>query len=182
MGRMVFVPEGQCDRSLARSAWESPPKRSRPVGYGLILAGVRTSIGDWSIGMTVSDVKTEDIHVFGTGPSHRRAARTSVRDALSTRKISGISSARSYRTLRDGSSGDASPGTSCLATIILPSGTKTFARRSSGFVIFAAFCEISSPTRITALGKCPNSSPGTSLPGYGHTIPLGRNTLSPPRL
>jgi hypothetical protein len=45
MGEWVFVPEGQCDRSLARSAWESSPQKSRPVGYGLILAGVRTSIG-----------------------------------------------------------------------------------------------------------------------------------------
>jgi hypothetical protein len=43
-GRIAFVPEGQGDRSLARSAWESPPQKSRPVGYGLILAGVRTSI------------------------------------------------------------------------------------------------------------------------------------------
>jgi hypothetical protein len=25
-GRMAFVQEGQRDRSLARSAWESPPK------------------------------------------------------------------------------------------------------------------------------------------------------------
>jgi hypothetical protein len=52
---MAFVPEGQCDRShstryrllmasLARSAWECAPQKSRPVGYGLILAGVRTSI------------------------------------------------------------------------------------------------------------------------------------------
>ncbi len=37
-------PEGQCDRSLARSAWDIATPRNRPVGYGLILAGVRTSI------------------------------------------------------------------------------------------------------------------------------------------
>ena len=37
-------PEGQYDRSLARSAWDIATPRSRPVGYGLILAGVRTSI------------------------------------------------------------------------------------------------------------------------------------------
>ncbi len=30
-------PEGQCDRSLARSAWDIATQRSRPVGYGLIL-------------------------------------------------------------------------------------------------------------------------------------------------
>ena len=33
MGRMAFVPEGRCDRSLARSAWESatPKDPSRRV-------------------------------------------------------------------------------------------------------------------------------------------------------
>jgi hypothetical protein len=30
------VPEGRCDRSLARSAWESVPRKNRPVGYGMI--------------------------------------------------------------------------------------------------------------------------------------------------
>ena len=39
---MAFVPEGRCDRSLARSAWDSATQKSRPVGYGLIRAGVRT--------------------------------------------------------------------------------------------------------------------------------------------
>jgi hypothetical protein len=38
---MAFVLEGQCDRSLARSAWDSATHGSRPVGYGLILAGVQ---------------------------------------------------------------------------------------------------------------------------------------------
>ena len=36
------VPEGRCDRGLARSAWKSAPQKSRPVGYGVIRAGVRT--------------------------------------------------------------------------------------------------------------------------------------------
>src|SRR5208283_4280920 len=36
------VPEGRCDRSLARSAWDSATPKSRPVGYGVIRAGVRT--------------------------------------------------------------------------------------------------------------------------------------------
>jgi hypothetical protein len=31
-----FVPEGRCDRSLARSAWERVPPKNRPVGYGMI--------------------------------------------------------------------------------------------------------------------------------------------------
>src|SRR5580704_9122480 len=30
------VPEGRCDRSLARSAWKSATLKSRPVGYGVI--------------------------------------------------------------------------------------------------------------------------------------------------
>ncbi len=32
------TPEGQCDRSLARSAWDIANPWNRPVGYGLILA------------------------------------------------------------------------------------------------------------------------------------------------
>ena len=40
-GRMAFVPEGQADRSLARSAWDNASLKSRPVGYGVIGAGVR---------------------------------------------------------------------------------------------------------------------------------------------
>jgi hypothetical protein len=30
------VPEGRSDRSLARSAWNSPPQKNRPVGHGMI--------------------------------------------------------------------------------------------------------------------------------------------------
>jgi hypothetical protein len=37
-----LVPEGWSDRSLARSAWTAPPQESRPAGYGLIPAGMRT--------------------------------------------------------------------------------------------------------------------------------------------
>jgi len=43
-GRLVFVPEGPSDRSLARSAWDIATPKGRPVGYGMILAGVHTSI------------------------------------------------------------------------------------------------------------------------------------------
>ena len=32
---VVFVPEGQADRSLARSAWKASPKRTVPEGYGM---------------------------------------------------------------------------------------------------------------------------------------------------
>jgi hypothetical protein len=35
------VPEGQHDRSLARSAWESVPRKNRPGGYGMIRYGAR---------------------------------------------------------------------------------------------------------------------------------------------
>jgi hypothetical protein len=38
---MSFVPEGQADRSLARSAWEIATPEERPPGYGLTRAGVR---------------------------------------------------------------------------------------------------------------------------------------------
>jgi hypothetical protein len=34
-GRMAFVPEGQHDRSQARSAWDRDPRKNRPVGYGM---------------------------------------------------------------------------------------------------------------------------------------------------
>jgi hypothetical protein len=65
---MAFVPERQGDRSLARSAWESPPLKNRPVGYGLILAGVRSLLRRlqyWND--EVSDVKTEEIYVCRKG-------------------------------------------------------------------------------------------------------------------
>jgi hypothetical protein len=52
---MAFVPEGPCDRSLARSAWDSATQESRPVGYGLIRAGVRTdSIWSDEISRTIT--------------------------------------------------------------------------------------------------------------------------------
>ena len=65
----------------------------------------------------------------GNGPSHRTAVRTSsgiscrydrccpTGRAFDEDKTSGISCARSYRTLRDGSFGARFPGTSCQATI-----------------------------------------------------------------
>ena len=39
---MYYVPEGQHDRSLARSAWEIVHRENRPVGHGMIRAGLRT--------------------------------------------------------------------------------------------------------------------------------------------
>ncbi len=58
-------PEGHCDRSLARSAWNSATPRNRPVGYGLIRTGVRTSVRRlkyWSD--EVSEVRTEEFWMF----------------------------------------------------------------------------------------------------------------------
>jgi hypothetical protein len=52
MGEVAYVPEGRCDRSLARSAWDRATQKSRPVGYGLIRAGVRT---DSMVGVTKSN-------------------------------------------------------------------------------------------------------------------------------
>jgi hypothetical protein len=78
MGPMAFVPEGQADRSLARSAWVNATPKSRPVGCGLIRAGVRWRFDDWS--NEISNTKTKNIYV-----------------------VCGTSCARSSRTLRDGS-------------------------------------------------------------------------------
>jgi hypothetical protein len=74
-GRVAFVPEGRCDRSLARSAWDSATQKSRPVGYGLIRAGLRT---DSMVGVTKFEYAA---HFFDE-------------------KYLWVSCARSYRTLR----------------------------------------------------------------------------------
>ena len=39
-GCLRNVPEGQYDRSQARSAWNKSSQEDRPVGYGVIRAGV----------------------------------------------------------------------------------------------------------------------------------------------
>src|SRR5271165_6474930 len=98
------VPEGRCDRSLARSAWDSATPKSRPVGYGVIRAGVRT---DSMIGVTkfrMRKLKRFMLYYFwptiqffiqrwylagsGNGPLHRAAARTSSDTNLSRRVFS----------------------------------------------------------------------------------------------
>jgi hypothetical protein len=38
MGRMAFVPEGQADRSQARSAWVSVAESARPGGTVEVMA------------------------------------------------------------------------------------------------------------------------------------------------
>src|ERR1700754_1310643 len=131
---MAFVLEGPCDRSLARSAWDITIPRNRPVGYGPILAGVRTSIRRlkyWSD--QVSEVRTEEKSSgLGYNPLHRTAARTSSgissryrccpTGRFPTRKTCGISRVRSYRTLRDGSFGDAFQALRARLRSACPSG------------------------------------------------------------
>jgi hypothetical protein len=75
-GPMSFVLEGQADRSLARSAWVNATPKSRPVGCDWCRCARR--FDDWSD--EISNATAENIYVGG-----------------------GISWARSYRTLRDGS-------------------------------------------------------------------------------
>jgi hypothetical protein len=86
---MTFVPEGLCDRSQARSAWNRATQKSRLVGYGLIRAGIRT---DSILG--VPNFKYDDAaHIF---------------DEKYTLDV-WDSYARSYRTLRDDSLGERFP-------------------------------------------------------------------------
>jgi len=56
-GRMAFVPEGQADRSLARSAWDNATPKSRPVGYGVIRAGVRRADSMIEVGVTKFQIR-----------------------------------------------------------------------------------------------------------------------------
>jgi hypothetical protein len=98
-GATASVPEGRCDRSLARSAWDSATQKSRPVGYGLIRAGVRTNS---MIGVTKFEYD-DTAHIFeGNTPEK-----------------SGI--AMPDHTVPYGTvlSVGAFPGTSCQATIML---------------------------------------------------------------
>ena len=57
---MAFVPEGRCDRSLARSAWDSATQKCRPVGYGVIRAGLRTDsmIGETKFRIRKTETET----------------------------------------------------------------------------------------------------------------------------
>ena len=95
-GRVAFVPEGQADRSQARSAWDNATSKSRPVGYGVIGAGVRADsmIG---VGVTKFQIRRLKILTLSVGlaaPDHTVPYGTAL-----------------WR--------DAFPGTSCLATIML---------------------------------------------------------------
>jgi hypothetical protein len=87
---MAFVPEGQADSSPARSAWDNAIPKSRPVGYGVIRVGVRA---DSMIGVTKFQI-TFTLSVGLAAPDHTVPYGTAL-------------------------SGDAFPGTPCLATIML---------------------------------------------------------------
>jgi hypothetical protein len=100
---MAFVPEGRCDRSLARSAWDRATQKSRPIGYGLIRAGVRT---DSMIGVTNTAHIFDEKYLWDVWDSY----------------------ARSYRTLRDGSLGRRfSQALRARLLSCCPSGTKYIA-------------------------------------------------------
>ena len=93
-GLVAFVPEGQADRSQARSAWDNATPKSRPVGYGVIRAAVRA---DSMIGVTkfqIRRLKPFTLSVRVAGPDQTVPYGTAL-----------------WR--------DAFPGTSCLATIRL---------------------------------------------------------------
>jgi hypothetical protein len=65
---MYFVPEGQQDRSLARSAWTAPPQQSRPVGYGMIVevcAPIRRLEDEISNAVSVSRIEIENPKFIG---------------------------------------------------------------------------------------------------------------------
>src|SRR5271154_4678580 len=97
-GRMAFVPEGQADRSLARSAWDDATPKSRPVGYGVIGAGVRA---DSMIGLTKFQIRRLKTFTLSVG-------------------LAALDHTVPYGTVL---SRDAFPGTSCQATIgVVPTG------------------------------------------------------------
>ena len=121
---MAFVPEGQADRSLARSAWDNATPKSRPVGYGVIRAGVRANS---MIGVTkfpIRRLKTFTLSVGLAAPDQTVPYGTVL-----------------WR--------DTFPGTSCLATIRLSLRDKIrstdrrylilLVRRSSGVAECAEF-------------------------------------------
>jgi hypothetical protein len=72
-GRMSFVPEGQADRNLARSAWDNATPKRRPVGYGVIRAGVRA---DSMIGMTKFQMPRLQTFTLDVGIRCARSYRT----------------------------------------------------------------------------------------------------------
>jgi hypothetical protein len=135
------VPEGRCDRSLARSAWDSatPKEPSRRVrsdscrcahrSMKLCLATGLWRIQRWDPAGSAHDTEQQRTRTFREGYlAFRNTAH------ISTGNTSGIAEPRSSRTLWDGSfepfgalslaqGRDAFPGTSCQTTIgVVPTG------------------------------------------------------------
>jgi hypothetical protein len=67
---MAFVPEGQADRSLARSAWVNATPKSRPGGYGVIGAGVRADSMTGGTKFQRPRLKTFTLSVGLAAPDH----------------------------------------------------------------------------------------------------------------
>ena len=151
---MYFVPEGQHDRSLARSAWNSatPKEPSRRVRYDL--RGCAHRFEDWreeiSNAVSVSRINWQRAMAYSASVSGRHAPLLGVADRTSSdtnlsrrvfslpketrrrfRREIPVGSAAPDHTVPYGTvrSRDAFPGTSCLATISCPSGTKKIPRR-----------------------------------------------------
>jgi hypothetical protein len=112
--RIYFVPEGQHDSSLARSAWDSVQRENRPVGSGMLGPAKPRGI---SRGRCVPCFLREAIYfVFEISSPPVESARTPT---------------RIRPTLRDGSLGGAVPGTSCKATIARSLRDKSHSPRAS---------------------------------------------------
>jgi hypothetical protein len=78
-GQMAFVPEGQHDRSQARSAWASGHRENRPVGYGMI--GHTTGQFFWAGPVQALRAKLRSCRPSGTKairPSERMKCRIDV--------------------------------------------------------------------------------------------------------
>jgi hypothetical protein len=110
---MYFVPEGQHDSSQARSAWSHEENSPVPAGR---LNGSRHRL-DANITFQ------QGYLAFPSGTSIRRAVARSCRDSVSRTNISGTDNDFGHPS---GTELSASlPGTSCLATLSCPSGTKS---------------------------------------------------------
>jgi hypothetical protein len=133
---MYFVREGQHDRSLARSAWKSVTQKSRPVGYGLIRAGVRT---DFDL-----ECRNFECEVYSLPYETRRTS--------STRNTSGMSGiATPDHTVPYGTVllVGAFPGTSCQATIMLSLWTKYILRTEALMKLALIGVQLREPLPVT---------------------------------
>src|ERR1700732_1960906 len=151
MRRLERVPGGRCDRSLARSAWDSATQKCRPVGYGVIRAGVRT---DSMIGVTKFRIRKNETETW----------RTCGREIP-------LGFAAPDHTVPYGTvlSRDAFPGTSCQATIgVVPPGRagRHFATASSESLL-----------RIVPEGRCDRSLARSGKNATQKSRPVGYGVI-----